>query len=188
MARKKKPAAPPDAAAVPAAEVCHRPSLGRAQHLEHALDAVVVQPSRSLEGFLLARVLLLALLGVGGFVGREPGERAAHERALMAQVSTRDELARGMGGEPRLTAAQQLFDTLPPNGLKIQPLKFENTAWSKKQGGMVSNKTYPDIEGDRVSLSGTKVRDMLKAGERPPAEFTRPEIADILIEWMRSSN
>jgi ATP sulfurylase len=94
----------------------------------------------------------------------------------------------GVGTYYGTYAAQQLFDTLPPNGLKIQPLKFENTGWSKKLGGMVCNMSYPDIEGDRVSLSGTKVRDMLKAGERPPAEFTRPEIADILIEWMRSSN
>lgn len=94
----------------------------------------------------------------------------------------------GVGTYYGTYAAQQLFDTLPPDGLKITPLKFENTAWSKKQGGMVSNKTYPDIEGDRVSLSGTKVREMLLKGERPPAEFTRPEIADILIESMRSSN
>jgi sulfate adenylyltransferase len=93
----------------------------------------------------------------------------------------------GVGTYYGTYAAQQIFDTLPNGGLKIQPLKFENTAWSKKQGGMVSNKTFPDIEGDRVSLSGTKVREMLKAGERPPVEFTRPEIADILIEWMRGN-
>jgi sulfate adenylyltransferase len=81
--------------------------------------------------------------------------------------------------------AQKLFDTLPPGGLKITPLKFENTAWSKTAGGMVSNKTFPDIPGDRVALSGTKVREMLVKGERPPVEFTRPEIADILIESMK---
>jgi len=93
----------------------------------------------------------------------------------------------GVGTYYGTYAAQQIFDTLPSGGLKIQPLKFENTAWSKKAGGMVSNKTFPDLESDRVSLSGTKVREMLKAGERPPAEFTRPEIADILIEWMKSA-
>ncbi len=84
--------------------------------------------------------------------------------------------------------AQEIFDDLPNDGLKIVPLKFEHAAWSKKAGGMVSNKTFPMIEGDRIFLSGTKVREMLKRGERPPAEFTRPEIADILIEWMRSEN
>ncbi|MBI4718341.1 MAG: sulfate adenylyltransferase [Planctomycetes bacterium] len=81
--------------------------------------------------------------------------------------------------------AQQMFDRIPPGALRITPLKFENTAWSKKAGGMVSDKTFPDIEGDKVVLSGTKVREMLTRGERPPAEFTRPEIADILIEAMR---
>lgn len=93
----------------------------------------------------------------------------------------------GVGTYYGTYAAQEIFDTLPEGALKITPLKFENTFWSKSAGGMVSNKTFPTIEGDQVSLSGTKVREMLVAGERPPAEFTRPEIADILIEHMRAS-
>jgi sulfate adenylyltransferase len=92
----------------------------------------------------------------------------------------------GVGNYYGTYEAQEIFDTLPDDGLKIVPLKFEHTAWSKKAGGMVSNKTFPEIEGDRVFLSGTKVRDMLKQGERPPEEFTRPEVADILIEAMRN--
>jgi len=82
--------------------------------------------------------------------------------------------------------AQTIFDTLPEGGLKIVPLKFEHAAWSRKAGGMVSGKTFPKIEGDQIFLSGTKVREMLLKGERPPVEFTRPEIADILIESMKS--
>jgi len=82
--------------------------------------------------------------------------------------------------------AQEIFDTLPDGGLKIVPLKFEHAAWSKTAGGMVSGKTFPKIEGDQIFLSGTKVREMLQRGERPPAEFTRPEIADILIESMKA--
>ena len=81
--------------------------------------------------------------------------------------------------------AQEIFDTLPEGGLKIAPLKFEHAAWSKKAGGMVSGKSFPKIEGDQIFLSGTKVREMLVRGERPPIEFTRPEIADILIESMK---
>lgn len=49
----------------------------------------------------------------------------------------------------------------------------------------MSNKTFPTIEGDQVSLSGTKVREMLLKGERSPQEFTRPDIADILIKAMK---
>ncbi len=82
--------------------------------------------------------------------------------------------------------AQKIFDTLPEDGLEIVPLKFEHAAWSKKAGGMVSGKTFPKIEGDQIFLSGTKVREMLQKGERPPEEFTRPEIADILIESMKN--
>lgn len=91
----------------------------------------------------------------------------------------------GVGTYYGTYAAQETMDSLPNGALKITPLKFENTSWSKRAGGMVSEKTFPMIEGDRVSLSGTKVREMLLAGQRPPAEFTRPEIADILIESMK---
>ncbi len=93
----------------------------------------------------------------------------------------------GVGTYYGTYAAQEIFETLPDGALHIIPLKFENTAWSKKQGGMVSEKTFPMIDGDRISLSGTKVREMLVKGELPPVEFTRPEIADILIESMRKT-
>ena len=49
-------------------------------------------------------------------------------------------------------------------------------------GGMATAKTAPGRPTTRVFLSGTKVREMLRAGELPPAEFTRPEVAQILIE------
>ena len=85
--------------------------------------------------------------------------------------------------------AQQIFDTLEPDpgkgGLGMTIFKFEHTAWSKLAGGMVSPKTFPKIEGDQINLSGTQVRDMLARGERPPVEFSRPEVADVLIKWAR---
>lgn len=93
----------------------------------------------------------------------------------------------GVGNYYGTYDAQKIFDTLPEDGLKITPLKFEHAAWSNKAGGMVSGKTFPKIEGDQIFLSGTKVREMLKRGERPPAEFTRPEIADILIKAMKEA-
>lgn len=92
----------------------------------------------------------------------------------------------GVGSYYGTYDAQEIFDTLPEGGLEIVPLKFEHAAWSKTAGGMVSGKTFPKIEGDQIFLSGTKVREMLQRGERPPAEFTRPEIADILIDSMKA--
>ena len=83
--------------------------------------------------------------------------------------------------------AQEIFGRLPKGALEIATLNFEHAAWSKKAGGMVSGKTFPKIEGDQIFLSGTKLREMLVKGERPPIEFTRPEVADILIDSMKSA-
>ncbi len=89
----------------------------------------------------------------------------------------------GVGNYYGTYDAQTIFDNLDKNNLKIEPLKYEHAAYSRKAQGMVSGKTFPKIEGDQVFLSGTKVRDMLAAGERPPMEFSRPEVADRLIAW-----
>lgn len=91
----------------------------------------------------------------------------------------------GVGNYYGTYDAQEIFDELPGDGLAITPLKFEHSAWSKTAGGMVSGKTFPKIEGDQIFLSGTKVREMLARGERPPVEFSRPEVADILIKAMK---
>ncbi len=77
--------------------------------------------------------------------------------------------------------AQDIFDTIDADALGIQPLKFEHSFWCKLTGQMATDKTSPSGPENRVFLSGTKVREMLSRGERPPAEFTRPEVADVLI-------
>ncbi|MBC8201639.1 MAG: sulfate adenylyltransferase [Planctomycetes bacterium] len=83
--------------------------------------------------------------------------------------------------------AQNIFDNFTAEEIGIVPLKFEHAAYSKKAQGMVSSKTFPKLEGDQIFLSGTKVRELLEKGERPPAEFSRPEVADVLIEWATST-
>ena len=83
--------------------------------------------------------------------------------------------------------AQLIFDEFDPAALGITPVKLEHSFWCKKQGGMATAKTTNSSPEDRVFLSGTKVRDMLNAGEAPPEEFTRPEVAKILIEAARES-
>ncbi|MCH2148455.1 MAG: sulfate adenylyltransferase, partial [Phycisphaerales bacterium] len=79
--------------------------------------------------------------------------------------------------------AQNIFDEFEDGEIGVIPLKFEHAAWSNKAQGMVSSKTFPKIQGDQIFLSGTKVRELLDEGQRPPAEFSRPEVADVLIEW-----
>jgi sulfate adenylyltransferase len=79
--------------------------------------------------------------------------------------------------------AQQIFSRFPDIG--ISPIFFDNAFYCKKCLGMVSNKICPHDAAERIELSGTRVREMLRAGESPPPEFTRPEVAAILVEAMR---
>lgn len=81
--------------------------------------------------------------------------------------------------------AQHIFDEFEPAELGIVPMKFEHAFYCTLTGGMATNKTSPSAPEQRIHLSGTKVREMLRRGEMPPAEFSRPEVAAELVKAMR---
>ncbi|HWO94012.1 MAG TPA: sulfate adenylyltransferase, partial [Dehalococcoidia bacterium] len=82
--------------------------------------------------------------------------------------------------------AQRIFSEFRPDELGITPLFFDHTFFCRSCDSMASVKTCPHPEQYRVTLSGTQVRAMLSAGETPPIEFTRPEVARVLIEAQRA--
>jgi len=79
--------------------------------------------------------------------------------------------------------AQRIFDELIPGDLHIQPLKLDVTFWCRKCGAVASLKTCPHSDEEHLIISGTTLREMLAKGERPPEQFSRKEVLDILTKY-----
>ncbi len=81
--------------------------------------------------------------------------------------------------------AQYIFDEFKPEELGILPLRFEHAFYCTRTEGMATTKTSPSLPEERVHLSGTKVREMLRRGELPPPQFSRPQVAAELARAMK---
>jgi sulfate adenylyltransferase len=76
--------------------------------------------------------------------------------------------------------AHRIFDEIPRDALETRPLKMDVTFWCYRCGGMASGRTCPHGDSDRLQVSGTQLRKWLSEGSAVPAEFSRPEVLEIL--------
>ena len=88
----------------------------------------------------------------------------------------------GVGSYYGTFDAHYIFREFAPEEIGITPMFFDHAFYCRRCGSMATAKTCPHAEPDHVFFSGTRVREMLGRGEAPPPEFTRPEVAEVLLE------
>jgi sulfate adenylyltransferase len=133
------------------------------------------------------RVLLAALVAPMRYAG--PREAVLHALVRKNYGCTHFIVGRdhaGVGSYYGPFQAQELIAAVPVEDLGIVPVCFDNAFWCRRCEAMATAKTCPHPDPEHLALSGTQLRAMLATGQLPPPQFTRPEVAQLLIDTHRT--